>query len=153
MKRLKTLGKYLVLFLKAFNVLSIIFLLLLYFIVKKVGIHFDWFIMMIYPCGICFIYIVHEFILMFETFKENEPFNSDNIERLKKSMKVCFIISLLVVIALLINIFLYSYYSLQLRVALAFIAILFFGVGVALYIISVLFKQAVKYKEENDLTI
>ena len=70
MKRLKTLGKYLVLFLKAFNVLSIIFLLLLYFIVKKVGIHFDWFIMMIYPCGICFIYIVHEFILMFETFKE-----------------------------------------------------------------------------------
>ena len=36
---------------------------------------------------------------------------------------------------------------------LAFLSVLFFGVAIALYILSELFKQAYKYKEENDLTI
>ena len=62
-------------------------------------------------------------------------------------------ISTLIIIALLLTIFIYDYYSLQLQVALTFMSILFFAVGIALYILSELFKEATTYKEENDLTI
>ncbi len=153
MKNLKKVSKCVEIFLRVFSALAIIFLLLLYFICKKIGIHYDLFIFMIYPCGICFIYIVYQFIKLFETIKENNPFNFDNVQRLRNSKLACYLISLLVLIALLFTIFLYDYYSLQLKVALFFISFIFFGVGIALYILSVLFRQATKYKQENDLTI
>ena len=38
-------------------------------------------------------------------------------------------------------------------IVMVFLALLFFGVSVALYIIKELIEQATKYKEENDLTI
>ena len=38
-------------------------------------------------------------------------------------------------------------------IVIAFLIVLFFGVGVALYILSKLFSKAYTYKEENDLTI
>ena len=108
---------------------------------------------MIYPCGILFLCIVYQFVNLFKTLSDNTPFCNENVIRLRKGMIFSFIISILILIALLLAIFAYSYYSLQLKVALAFMSFLFFGVSVALYILSVLFKVATKYKEENDLTI
>ena len=153
MKNLKLVGKILEVFLKIFICISVVFLILLYSIVNKLGLHFDWFVGMIYPCGILFLCIVYQFVNLFKTLSDNTPFCNENVIRLRKGMIFSFIISILILIALLLAIFAYSYYSLQLKVALAFMSFLFFGVSVALYILSVLFKVATKYKEENDLTI
>ncbi len=38
-------------------------------------------------------------------------------------------------------------------IGLGFLVVLFFGVSIALYILSELFRQANEYKSENDLTI
>ena len=38
-------------------------------------------------------------------------------------------------------------------IVIIFLSILFFGVGVALWLLSVLFEKATNYKEENELTI
>ena len=77
----------------------------------------------------------------------------ENIVRFKNNMISSFIISGLLFIAFLLTLLIYNYYSAQFKVAIVFIMLLFFACGVAFYILSILFDQANKYKEENDLTI
>ena len=151
--KLDNIGNILRLFMQMFFVFGILVLIFLYFITNYFGIHFDCFTLMVYPCGILFLYLVYEFINMFKSLEENKPFSMDNVKRLRRSMYITFSISILVIIALLIASIAYSYYSAQLKVALLFISVLFFGVGIAFYILSELFRQATLYKEENDLTI
>ena len=149
---LKNLGLTLKIILQIFSVLGIIFLLGLYSITKLLNLHFDLFVIMIYPCGICFLYLVYQFINLFDSLKNNNPFCHENVKRLINSMLCSFIICILVLIALIISMF-YEYYSLQLKVAIGLISALFFAISIALLILSELFKQATIYKEENDLTI
>ncbi len=149
---LKSLGSALKIILQVFSVLGIIFLLGLYSITKLLNLHYDLFIIMIYPCGICFLYLVYQFINLFDSLKNNNPFCHENVKRLNNSMVCSLLICILVLIALLVSLF-YEYYSLQLKVAIGFISALFFAISIALLILSELFKQATIYKEENDLTI
>ena len=149
---LKNLGLTLKIILQIFSVLGIIFLLGLYSITKLLNLHFDLFVIMIYPCGICFLYLVYQFINLFDSLKNNNPFCHENVKRLSNSMLCSLIICILVLIALIISMF-YEYYSLQLKVAIGLISALFFAISIALLILSELFNQATIYKEENDLTI
>lgn len=149
----KGIGNILKILLQISMVIGIIILLTLYWLTKWLNIHFDWFIIMIYPCGIGFLSLVYQFTGLFNTLKLNTPFCKENVKRLRNGMVSSFTISIFISIALLLTIFAYNYYSLQLQVALFFMIVLFFGVGVALYILSELFKEATSYKEENDLTI
>ncbi len=151
--RLQNVGNIVSIFLYVFAVIGILVMLFLYPLTKIFGIHYDLFIIMIYPCGISFIYLIYQFIKLFETLKINDPFCYENVTRFKKSMYCANIITIFVIIALFISIFKYNYYSLQLKVAIAFIAFLFFCFSVCFYILSCLFNKAHKYKEENDLTI
>ena len=128
-------------------------LLFLYPLTKYLGIHYDLFIIMVYPCGITFLFLVYQFVKLFDTLKNKIPFCSENVKRFKNSMYSSIIISILIIGALLISIFVYNYYSLQLKFALGFISFLFFCFTICFYVLSELFKQASKYKEENDLTI
>ena len=150
--KLKKVGYFVKLFLIIFLVISILVLIGLPFITKLINIHFDLFTIMIYPCGFSLLYIVILFIKMFDTLEDNKPFTMDNVRRFKSSMLLSFIIGVFVIVSIFMT-FLYNYYSLQLKVALALLSVLFFGVGIAFYILSELFRQATKYKEENDLTI
>ena len=150
--KLKKVGYSVKIFLIIFSILSIMLLIGLPFITKLINIHFDMFTFMIYPCAFCILYIVLLFIKLFDSLDHNNPFQMENVKRFKDSMLVCFILSILVIIADVIT-FSYNYYSLQLKVALVLLSIIFFGIGIAFYILSELFKQATKYKEENDLTI
>lgn len=134
-------------------ILGIAFMLFLHKITEWLNVNYDYFIKMIYPCGLVFLYLVYQFIGLFDSLKQNTPFSMNSVLKLKKASLSSFLIALLILISLLINIFCYSYYSLQFQVALSFMIILFFGVGIALYILSALFKEATLYKEENDLTI
>ncbi len=147
------IGNILKVFLEICMVVLITNLLLLFQIVNFLKLKFDLFIVMIYPCGICFLALIYQFIKLFDSLKNNKPFSNDTIKRFNNSQIICFIISLLVFIALFLLIFVYDYYSNELRYCIAFIGILFFGVGVALYIMKSLFKEAISYKELNDLTI
>lgn len=149
----KGIGNILKIILQISLIIGIIILLGLYFITKLVNIKFDYFIMMIYPCGISFLILVYQFIGLFDSLKKNNPFCLENVNRMKIGMISSFIISLFITIALLLTIFVYNYYSLQLQVALFFMSILFIAVGIALYILKELFREATIYKEENDLTI
>ena len=57
------------------------------------------------------------------------------------------------IIDLILMIFLVHNTYINYIIVLLFLFILFFGVGIALFILSLLFKRATDYKEENDLTI
>lgn len=152
-KKLKKLGRVMEIILKVSFVLAIIVLLGLYFITKLFKIHFDLFIIMIYPCGILFICMIYEFICLFKSLYKGKPFCLENVKVLKNNMILSTLISIFVFIALLIACLMYNYYTLQLKFALGFIILLFFIASIACYVLSELFNQAYKYKEENDLTI
>jgi len=150
---IKGLGKILQIVLWIGMVLGSITLITLPLIINILHKHFDLFIIIIYPCGILFLIMTYYFIEQFKTLENDEPFDMINVIRLKKSMIICSIISLLTLIDLFISTFIYDYYTLQLKIALIFISILFFAVAIAMYIVSELLKRAIEYKEENDLTI
>lgn len=146
-------GSILKVILQLSMVLGIVFLISLYWIVKSVKLNFNWFTACIYPCGISFLILVYQFIGLFNSLKESNPFCKENPKRMNIGMIASFITCIFIIIALLLTIFVYDIYTLELKVALTFIAILFFGVSIALYILKELFIEAINYKEENELTI
>lgn len=152
-KGMNGIGSILKVLLEVCFFIGVLFLLTLYFIVEALGIHFNWFIMCVYPCGITFLYLMWQFIGLFDSLKEGNPFCDENPLRMKKGMIASFIIAFFIGISLLLTILVYDYYTLQLQVALGFIMLLFVGVGIALYILKELFSEALLYKTENDLTI
>lgn len=152
-KGINGIGNILKIILQISLVLGVIFLVCLYWIVKKVNLDFNWFIACIYPCGISFLVLVYQFIGLFDSLKEENPFCRENSKRMNISMISSLIISIFILIGLLLTIFVYDVYTLELKVALSFLVILFFGVSIALYILKELFIEAIEYKEENDLTI
>lgn len=107
----------------------------------------------IYPNGILLLGIIYQFIKLFKSLEDNNPFNYENVKTLKVTSCISLIMSLLWLIDLLVMVFLMHNSHLSYIIVLLFLMILFFGVAVALYILSELFKQATEYKEENDLTI
>lgn len=101
-------------------------------------------LILLYASGIPAIIIVYEFIKLFETLKEDNPF----IERNVKSLKVSSICSAIIAIEYAIGIFV---------VTNSIFAIVIVGVFIiawlGLYILVELLQKAIVYKEENDLTI
>lgn len=150
----KSIGSLLKILLQICMVIGALLLVFLYSILKAFNLHFDLFVVMIYPCGIFFLALIYQFVGLFNSLKENKPFCNDNVIKLNRGMIISFVISALIVIALCFSIFLYNdYYTFRFNVCIGFICVLFFGVGIALYILRELFKKAIAYKEENDLTI
>lgn len=133
----------------SFGILGLLFLGPIFY---WFNIQFDWFVVMVYPCGICFLIFMYQFIGLFQMLEMNSPFCGKTLNYLNKSMYLSYIISGLIFIALLIMVFGY-HYTLAVKCCILFIGILFFGVGVALFILGELFREAINYKEENDLTI
>lgn len=132
--------------------IGILLLLFLWPIFYWFDIIMNWFLFMIYPCGICFLIFIYQFIELFRMLENNSPFCQKTVVYLKRGMYFSYVISGLVLVALLFMIFGYSY-TLGVKFCLLFIGILFLGVGIALFILKELFQEATDYKEENDLTI
>ena len=109
--------------------------------------------LIVYPNGLLMIGIAIQFLKMFRSLEKNQPFTLDNVNILKKTGFLSFIMSGLWIIDLLIMIFIIKNTYINYIIVLLFLFILFFGVGIALWTLSLLFLQATKYKEENDLTI
>lgn len=107
----------------------------------------------VYPNGILMLGFVYQFIGMFKSLEENNPFTLNNVELLRRAGYISLVLSVLWVFDLLYLILVLNNTYFNYILVLVFLAILFFGVFIALYILSELFKQATIYKEENDLTI
>ena len=107
----------------------------------------------IYPNSLLMIGITIQFIKLFQSLEKNNPFNYENVKTLKKGSIISLAMSILWVIDLLFMIFMIGNTYINYIIVLIFLAVLFLGVAIALYILSELFRQATDYKEENDLTI
>ncbi len=107
----------------------------------------------IYPNGVLMLGIIYQFITLFKSLEKNNPFTYENVNILKVTGVISFIMSILWLIDLLFMILIIRNTYVNYIIVLVFLTVLFFGVAVALYILSELIKQATNYKQENDLTI
>ena len=107
----------------------------------------------IYPNSIIMLLIDIQFIKLFKSLEEDNPFCKNNILILRRASIYSFIMTIFWIIDSLILYFLCNCTYINYYIVIAFLIVLFFGVGVALYILSKLFSKAYTYKEENDLTI
>ena len=100
-------------------------------------------LILLYISGIPALIIVYEVIKIFETLEDNNPFINENVKHLKR----CSICSLIISIEYFIGIF-------ATKAIFSIVVVGAFTVAwLGLYILSELLKQAIQYKEENDLTI
>ena len=109
--------------------------------------------LIVYPNGCLMVGIAFQFLKMFKSLEKNQPFTEENVTILKRTGYLSFAMSILWIIDLLIMIFLIHNTYVNYIIVLLFLFILFFGVGIALWTLSLLLHQATEYKEENDLTI
>lgn len=109
--------------------------------------------LIIYPNGVLMVAITWQFVKLFKSLEDNNPFNYNNVKILKDTGIISHVMSILWFIDLLDLLLIIKNYYMNYILVLIFLTVLFFGVGIALYILSALFKQATDYKEENDLTI
>lgn len=100
-------------------------------------------LILLYVSGIPALIIVKQFIAIFETLKEENPFNHQNVTYLKRVSICSFIIAIEYLIGLFVT---KSIFSL---VMIGVFVIAWLGI----YILAELLKQAIQYKEENELTI
>lgn len=112
---------------------------------------------MIIVTGIIALFIIYQFIKIFENLKRNILFSTDNSKRLNTISKSCFIISAIyLIISILIIILIKNIIADLISYILAFsimLMIIFAVSGIGIKILNEIYKKAIEYKEENDLTI
>ena len=100
-------------------------------------------LILLYISGVPALIIVWKFIEIFKSLKDENPFIMSNV----KNLKIVSICSLIIAVEYLIGLFFVK--SIFSIVVIGVFTIAWLG----LYILSELLKQAIQYKEENELTI
>ena len=147
------LGKILKVFLQTCFFGGILLLIIWPFQLKLFGIEPNAIGLVIYPNGIALLAIVYQFIGLFDSLKNNNPFCVENVKRMKYAGIASLVEAILWGLDLMYEVILAKVTEPLFIVVLIFLFILFIGVAIALYILSELFKQATEYKKENELTI
>jgi hypothetical protein len=93
--------------------------------------------------GLCALYILWQFKIIFKTLVGGNPFVMANVSCLRKMAVACFIIAIVFLIRTVM------YFTVPTTV----IVIIFIIAGLFCLTLKDVFKQAVCYKEENDLTV
>ena len=105
--------------------------------------------------------VLYNLIKIFQTFEIKDAFNRKNIKRLK-NIWLSFLVTGVIYffIAILLNFFIpyekleyIATYAQICSVFIAFIGILFVFLGLGMVILLEIYKEAIRHKEENDLTI
>lgn len=148
----KGLGNFLKVMLQIVLVIGILILVLFPIILRYTNMNINPNIILFYPNAICLLLIIYQFIGLFDSLKNNNPFCENTVKRLKKSEKICAVASVFWILDFLYEAVLVRMY-ISFTLVLAFMMILFIGVTIALYILAELFNKALEYKNENDLTI
>jgi len=149
----KGLGRILKVFLQACFWGGIVLLIIWPFQLKLFGLEPNAIGLVIYPNGIALLAIVYQFIGLFDSLKNNNPFCMENVQLMKNAGIASLVEAVLWGIDLIYEVVLAKGMEPLFIAVLAFLFILFTGVAIALYILSELFKQATEYKTENELTI
>lgn len=149
----KGLGRILKVFLQACFWGGIGLLIIWPFQLKIFGLELNPIAGVIYPNGIALLVIVYQFIGLFDSLKNNNPFCIENVTKMKYAGIASLIEAVLWGMDLIYGIFIAKNIAPLIILVLAFLFILFIGVAIALYMLSELFKQATEYKTENELTI
>ena len=149
----KGLGNILKTFLQICFYLGIIILLVLPIGLQAFGLNVASSVFIIYPNGIILLMIVRKFIELFDSLKNNNPFCENNVKILRKTGIIAFIGACFWIIDLIYEVVFANSFDIVTILIMLFLFILYFGVSIALYMLSELFKQATEYKTENDLTI
>ena len=149
----KGLGDILKTFLQICFYLGIITLLLLPVGLQEFGLNVTTSIFIIYPNGVILLMIIRKFIELFDSLKNNNPFCENNVNILRKTGIIAFIGACFWMIDLIYETALAKNFNIVTILIMLFLFILYFGVSIALYMLSELFKQATEYKNENELTI
>lgn len=130
---------------------GIVVILGLPFILKLAGKYYSpsitekfWPMMIIYIiAGVCGLIIVKQLWKMIRTVINQDCFVDNNVKSLNLMGKVSFVISILFILKLFF-----------LPTPATFVIILtFFIAGIFSHVLACVFKEAVRYKKENDLTI
>jgi len=110
--------------------------------------------------GIAALFIIYQFINIFENLKENRLFERENLKALQKVSNLSVVIGILYfVILIIVSIILGKYvvFNLSSRILIEVLILVFsvvflvFGIGIR--VLNEIYKKAIEYKEENDLTI
>lgn len=165
----KSLSSKVIVGLKAlFGIISIIDILVLSIILKVIrhlsklenvsGNIFDLslFTIMILS-GIIALFIIYQFIKIFNNLKNNILFSKDSSNRLNTIGNSCILISIVYCIITILIFFMIKsldegviYFMFALAIILAIVFIVF---GIGMKILNEIYKKAIKYKEENDFVI
>jgi len=100
-------------------------------------------LILLYASAIPMLIIVWQAIKLFDLLKQNTPFVMENV----RYLKIASLCSAIIFTEYLIGIFFFR------SVFILLVICIFLVAWIGLYIMSELFKQAVEFKEENDLTI
>ena len=130
-------------------IISCILLVFVPFILSN----FKYTMFIVYPNGLVMLGIIYQFIKLFKSLEDNNPFTYENVRILKITSFLSLIESFLWFIDIFFLVFIVLNTYINYIIVLLFLMLLFFGVFIALLILSELIKQATMYKEENDLTI
>lgn len=149
----KGLGHIIKNILQFFYYMGILILIILPFILNIFECNVNASYLIIYPNGIVLLMIANNFIKLFDSLKENKPFCENNVKLFKKTGIIAFIGAWIWILNLLYEICLAKNFDISFILLMLFLFVLYFGVSIALYILSEMFKQATEYKEENELTI
>ena len=100
-------------------------------------------LIVLYPCGICAFFVENELRRIFKTLEDMNPFIESNVKSLNRMgfLMVAVFAMFIIKIALLNTI-------MTMICAFAFIILAIFC-----FVLADVFRQAVIYKQENDLTI
>ena len=145
-------GKILKRIIKIAFLVAIPIIIILPFIIKEKN-NIIFYMSIIYPNSILMLGIMYQFVRLFSSLEKNNPFTIENVNILSTTSKISYSMSLLWIIDIFILLFGIKNNDLNYLIVIIFLSILFFGVGVALWLLSVLFEKATNYKEENELTI
>lgn len=109
--------------------------------------------------GLIALYIIHKFIGIFENLKQNKEFDKSNIDHFHK-IYISSIAMGILYFAIIIGLDFYattvSYAMgeiLLVKLLLFVFSVGFFIFGIGIKILNEIYKEAVKHKEENELTI
>lgn len=147
------IGNILKKFLQICFCLGIVVVIIIPFALQQLGLNIKISAIIAYPNGIILLIIMHNFIKLFDSIKNNNPFCEENIQILKWTSIVSLVGAILWLIDILLKFLIDSKLDVVFVLTLVFLFILFIGVSIALYILSELFKKATEYKKENELTI
>lgn len=146
------LGNILKILLQFVLVLGILILISFPIILRFTNISINPNIILFYPNAICLLLIIYQFIGLFDSLKNNNPFCENTVKRLKKSEKISGVTSVIWFLDILYEVIFVRNLNPYILI-LVFLFILFVGVTIALFLLAELFTKAIEYKNENDLTI